>query len=98
MSLTGKQRVHLRGLGHHVKPTVVVGKDGVSDKVVARLHSELDHHELVKLRALDTCETPIFELARVLAEATGSEVAGSIGHTALLYRRRAVEPTIVLPA
>lgn len=33
--LTGKQRHHLRGLGHALKPIVQIGKSGIDDGVVA---------------------------------------------------------------
>jgi RNA-binding protein len=92
MPLTGPQKRYLRGLGHHLDPVVLLGKDGVTDAVVAKVDAELQNHELIKVRV--GSEDGV---ADALAERTRSEVAQTIGHTALLYRRRAKEPEIVLP-
>lgn len=92
MPLTGPQKRYLRGLGHHLDPVVLLGKEGLTDAVVAKVDAELLNHELVKVRV--GSEEGV---AAQLAKRTRSEVAQEIGHTALLYRRRPKEPTIVLP-
>ena len=55
MDLTESQKKYLRGLGHQLKPLVMVGDAGLSDAVLAEFESTLDHHELIKVRvpALD---------------------------------------------
>ena len=50
MSLTETQCKHLRGLGHSLKPLVLVGSSGLSQRVVAEVNGTLDHHELIKVR------------------------------------------------
>ena len=47
--LSGAQRKHLRGLAHHVKPVVHVGKNGVTDPVLQEVEEALDSHELIKV-------------------------------------------------
>jgi len=95
--LTGKQKRHLRGLGHALSPVVMVGKEGMSEAIERKTGFELESHELVKVRVLDTCELPAREVGPLLAEKTGSELAQVIGRTLLLYRARKKEPTIRLP-
>jgi RNA-binding protein len=94
MALTSKQRQFLRGLAHPLSPVVRVGKGGVSDAVVAETKKSLAAHELIKVRieAEDRAE-----VAENLATATESEVAGTVGKTAVLYRARDEKPTIKLP-
>ncbi|MBE0618937.1 MAG: YhbY family RNA-binding protein, partial [Proteobacteria bacterium] len=53
--LTGKQARFLRALGHGLEPLVTVGKEGVSETVVASLEVNLVAHELVKLRIGQGC-------------------------------------------
>jgi hypothetical protein len=50
MTLSEPQKKYLRGLGHALKPIVMVGDAGVSASVVAELDACLEHHELVKIR------------------------------------------------
>lgn len=97
MSLTGKQRRHLRGLGHSLAPVAQVGKGGVSDAVVAAIDDALAHHELIKIKLLESLEVDRDEAATALATRTKSEVAQILGRTILLYRPDPDDPTIKLP-
>ena len=94
MVLTAKQRQFLRGLAHPLSPVVRVGKGGVSDSVVAETKQSLASHELIKVR-IDGENREA--LAETLATATGAEIAGVIGKTAILYRAREDKPKIELP-
>jgi RNA-binding protein len=97
MELTGKQRKHLRGLGHHLHPVVVVGKAGLTEGLHAQADTALEDHELVKVRFGQGYDGAVKEAAAQLAAATRSALAGTIGRTALLYRPREEDPEIVLP-
>jgi RNA-binding protein len=97
MTLTGKQRRHLRALGHGLTPVTQLGKEGLSEAFVAAVDRALADHELIKVRVLDTAALDRHEAADQLAAATGSEVAQVLGNTLLLYRRRPDDPTITLP-
>lgn len=95
--LTGKQKRHLRGLGHGLKPVVLIGKKEVDEGLIQETHAALAHHELIKVKVLENCLLDRHEAADELAEATGAEVAQVLGKTFLLYRP-AEKPVIVLPA
>ena len=96
-ALTGKQRRHLRALGQQLSATLHVGHDGVTDAVVAQADAQLTAHELIKIRVSENAPESRHDVAEALAARTGAELAQVIGRTALLYRRRADEPAIVLP-
>jgi RNA-binding protein len=91
MNLTGKQKRHLRGLGHHLQPVVMVGHEGLTDAVVAHCDKALGDHELVKVKTLGD------DVAEELATRTGATMVQRLGHTALLFRRRRKDPIIELP-
>jgi RNA-binding protein len=95
--LTGKQRRHLRALGQQLGPTLHVGQEGVSEAVVRQADLQLEAHELIKVRVGDNAPEDRHATAESLARRTRAELAQVIGRTALLYRRRREEPTIVLP-
>jgi RNA-binding protein len=94
--LTGKQKRHLRALGHKLKPLVQIGKKEVEDPLISETNIALDHHELVKVRLLESCMLDKHEASDILAEACSAEVAQILGKTFLLYRS-AKKPVIVLP-
>jgi len=84
--LTGKQARFLRGLGHNLRPTVMLGRGEISTTVVAALDAGLTAHELVKVKLQEGCLLDRREAATLLAEATGAAVAQVLGKTILLYR------------
>ncbi len=96
--LTGKDRIYLRGLGHHLKPVMQVGKDGVSKEFVANLEEILERHELVKVRVLENAPEGRKAVARRIEAATGCAVVQIIGKVILLYRPSREDPRIELPS
>jgi RNA-binding protein len=84
--LAGRQARYLRGLGHHLKPLVMLGREGLSDNVVAAADAVLEAHELVKVKLGSGCLLDRNHAAAVLAEKTGSQVVQILGKTILLFR------------
>jgi len=95
--LTGRQRRHLRMLGQQLDATLHVGRDGVTEAVVRQTDAQLDAHELIKVRVSEQAPEGRHDAAALLAARTRSHLAQVLGRTALLYRARTDEPTIVLP-
>ena len=84
--LTGKQVRQLRGLGHHLNPVVMIGRNDISDEITRVTDQALEAHELIKVKLQEGCDLDRKEAARLLAEATGSAVVQVLGRTILLYR------------
>jgi len=95
--LTGKQRRHLRALGHHLSPVLQIGHEGLTDSLVAQANAQLDLHELIKAKVGESSPLPRHAAASQLSSATKSELAQVLGRTFLLYRPRAEDPAILLP-
>jgi RNA-binding protein len=95
--LNGKQRRYLRGLGHDLKPIVLVGKDGIDDGLVAAVDQALTDHELIKLKVGESANLDRHDAAEALAHKTRSEIAQVLGNTVLLYRAHPEDPAIELP-
>jgi RNA-binding protein len=96
-TLTEKQRRHLRGLGHSLKPIIFIGKAGMSAGVIAETAQALQDHELIKVRVTGMERDERDEALDTLAQKTGSEIVGRIGHVATLYRRNPERQRIVIP-
>ncbi len=96
--LTGKQRRHLRALGHHLHPVVHLGKEGLSGALIAACDKALADHELVKVRLLESVGEDRDTVGAALAEAVAGALVQTLGRTLLIYRARAENPAIVLPA
>lgn len=95
--LTGKQKRHLRALGHKLKPLIQIGKKEIETALIEETNVSLEHHELIKVKLLESCLLDKHEASETLAEACNAEVAQILGRTFLLYRA-AKTPGIILPA
>jgi RNA-binding protein len=84
--LTGKQVRYLKGLGHHLKPLVMLGREGLSKNVITAADEVLSSHELIKVKVGNGCLMDRQEAAAEAAEKTGSEIAQILGKTFLLFR------------
>jgi len=96
MTLTQKQRRHLSGLAHHLKPVVIVGQHGLSDGVFNELDIALDTHELVKVRVNAGDREQRGEMIAAISERNAAQLVQSIGHVAVFYRRHPEQPKIKL--
>jgi RNA-binding protein len=98
MQLTEKQRRHLKGLAHPLKPVILMGNSGLTAAVVAETDRALAHHELIKVRLPGLEREERDATLAELAERTASAMVTRIGHVAVLYRPHPDLPKIVLPA
>ncbi|SRR6266540_3155921 len=94
--LSGKQKRFLRGLGHDLKPVIMVGKGEITEALVRETAEAIASHELIKVKILESCLMDRFEVAEGLAEACEADVAQVLGRTILLYKK-GKEPKIELP-
>ncbi len=87
--LTSAERKQLRGLSHELHALVQVGKGGLSPGLRRQLEQALADHELVKVRFLEGPDKATKQaLCEALTAATGAELAGLVGHVAILYRQQ----------
>lgn len=85
--LKGSQRKYLRGLAHGHRPLVQVGKEGLTDSVVAAINVALEAHELVKVQIFAEREERE-TIASAMEGRLRCECVGTIGKMAILFRRQ----------
>jgi RNA-binding protein len=96
--LSEKQRRHLRGLAHDLKPLIRLGNAGLTDAVATETARALHDHELIKVKAPGGGDRATRDaLFTDLAQRTASALIHRIGNVAVLYRPNATLPRIVIP-
>ena len=96
MNLSTKQKQHLKGLAHSLKPVVLLGANGLTEAVLAEIEIALDHHELIKVKvASEDRETKNLIIEAIIRE-TKAEKVQVIGKTLVLFRQ-SQERKIELP-
>ena len=48
--LTNERKKQMRAIGHHLKPVVLVGDQGLSPGLLDELNRALNDHELIKVK------------------------------------------------
>ena len=84
--LTSKERAELRAQANVIETTLIVGKDGVTENVVAEAERLLTARELVKGKVLETALMSAREVSDELCEATGADGISCVGSKFVIYR------------
>ncbi len=87
MNLNEHQKKYLRGLGHQLKPLIMVGDSGLSESVLAEYESTLAHHELIKVRVRVGDRAARDEIINKLCEDSSAQLIQRVGNVALLFRQ-----------
>lgn len=86
VELTSKQVRHLRGMGHHLSPKVLIGHEGITEKLLDSLEAVLVANELVKIKILSNSGVDRRQAAQIITESTQANVIQVLGKTILIYR------------
>ena len=84
--LTSKERAELRAQANVIETTLIVGKDGVTENVVAEADRLLTARELVKGKVLETALMSAREVSDEICEATGADGVSCVGSKFVIYR------------
>ena len=84
--LTSKQRAELRSQANGIDTTLMVGKSGVTDAVIAEAENLLTARELVTGQVLEGALMSPREVSDEICQATGAEGVAVIGTKFVIYR------------
>jgi len=85
-----KQRLRLKREMTEEKPTVWIGKNGITQGIIDDVSRKLEKDQIVKIKILksglksDSCE----ELAEEMSRLTESTLIETRGHTIILFKKR----------
>ena len=96
MNLTTKQKQHLKGLAHPLKPVVLLGANGLTEGVLAEIESALAYHELIKVKVASADRELKNAIVDAIVRETQSAKVQLIGHIRVIYRQ-SPEMKIALP-
>lgn len=84
--LTSNEKRQLKALASTLDTKYQVGKNEISETVVAMLDKALTARELIKIDVMKTVTSPIMELALDLSSRLNAEVVQVVGRVIVLYR------------
>jgi RNA-binding protein len=78
----------VKRVGHGLRPTVHVGKEGVTDTLIDEISKQVKARKVVKVRLLPSVEEDRKQVAEDLADRSNSVLIEVVGHTILLWERK----------
>ena len=84
--LTSKERAELRAQANALETTLMVGKDGVTESLIAQAEAQLTARELIKGKVLESAFMSPREVSDAICEATGADGVSVIGTKFVIYR------------
>ena len=84
--LTSKERAELRSQATNLDTTLIVGKSGITDTLIADVKNQLTARELVKGKVLEGALLSPREASDAICEATGADGVAVIGTKFVIYR------------
>ncbi len=85
--ITSKERAELRSQANTLDTTLMVGKGGVTENIVAEAITQLEARELVKGRVLETALLSAREVCDALCEEIGCEGIQCVGSKFVIYKK-----------
>ena len=85
--MTGKQRAALRKLAQPLQCVVYIGKEGLTDSLVASVDQVLEARELIKCSVQQNCEYTAREASDELCSLLGAEGIACAGRKFVIYRK-----------
>ena len=92
--LTSNEKRQLKALASTLDTKYQVGKNEISDTVVAMLDKALTARELIKIDVMKGCTLPIMEVAIDISNKLNAELAHVMGRVIILFRRNKENPKI----
>jgi RNA-binding protein len=86
VSLTARERAHLKGRAHALEPIVQVGQGGLSDAVALELERALTAHGLIKVKINGTDRQARHAIAEAICTRTDAVAVHQVGKVIVLWR------------
>ncbi|MGP4714090.1 YhbY family RNA-binding protein [uncultured Psychrobacter sp.] len=87
MELDNATIKRLKGIGHELKPIVMIGNNGVTPAISEEIDRALDDHELIKIKLPAGSKHDRDVVSSEIARAAKATVIHTIGRMALLLRQ-----------
>ena len=92
VSLTPRERAHLKARAHALEPKVMVGHGGATPAVIAEVDRALTAHELVKIKILGDDREAREAIGEAICAGTDAAPVQRVGKVIVLWRPKPEAP------
>ncbi|MEC6747637.1 ribosome assembly RNA-binding protein YhbY [Marinilactibacillus sp. GCM10026970] len=86
MKLTGKQKRFLRAQANEMSPIFQIGKNGLTEEMVAEFEESIENRELMKVQLLQNTDVEPKEAKAFIEEHSSIDVVQTIGKVLVLFK------------
>ena len=86
MKINAKKKQLLKGLAHNTKPSIIIGKDGLTSGTLHSIAQALESKELIKIK-FNAFKDKKNELAKNIEIETKSLIISKIGNIFIYFRQ-----------
>ena len=86
LDISADQRRALRARAHALNPVVAISQNGLSDSVLQEIGSNLDSHELIKIRVFNDDRAEREKYLKIICEQLGAAAVQHIGKLLVVWR------------
>ena len=86
MKISSKNKQKLKGLAHSIKPSVIIGKEGVSKSTINSINNILENKELIKVK-FNSFKNEKDSIAKEIENFCNATIVGQIGNIIILFKQ-----------
>ena len=86
MKISSKDKQKLKGLAHSIKPSVIIGKEGVSKSTINSINNILENKELIKVK-FNSFKNEKDSIAKEIENFCNATIVGQIGNIIILFKQ-----------
>ena len=88
VSLTPRERAHLKARAHALEPRVQIGQAGLTEALAKEVDRALKAHELIKVKILGDDRHQRAQIAEAIAARADAALVQQVGKVIVLWRPR----------
>ena len=95
--MTGKERAYFRKIANSCHPTLYIGKEGITEQVIAEARDAAEANELIKGSVQQGAPVDAREALATICDRIGAEPISQIGRKFVLYKKNNKHPKLIAP-
>lgn len=92
VTLSTRERAHLKARAHALEPVVHVGSAGITDRLIGEVDRALTAHELIKVKVASDDRDERVAVGDEICTRTDATAVHRVGKVLILWRPRPTEP------
>ncbi len=86
MKISPKNKQKLKGIAHSIKPSIIIGKEGLSKGTINSINNVLEHKELIKIK-FNSFRDEKHSIAKSIEDSCEATIIGQIGNILILFKQ-----------